>query len=108
MRVEVTIDKTKPLPVGALDALSGELSKRINKQFTDRRYELVAAANTVILPMGVYSKRVKSLGELKDGAIIGVPKELTNSFLTAKIKFRSVMREQIACPYWAELKLIAI
>jgi len=36
MRVEVTIDKTKPLPVGALDALSGELSKRINKQFTDR------------------------------------------------------------------------
>ena len=42
MRVEVTIDKTKPLPAGALDALSGELSKRINKQFSDRENKIQA------------------------------------------------------------------
>ncbi|PLR41429.1 DNA damage-inducible protein I [Chimaeribacter californicus] len=35
MRVELTVDKTKPLPAGALEALSGELSKRLNQQFTD-------------------------------------------------------------------------
>ncbi|WP_114195584.1 DNA damage-inducible protein I [Edaphovirga cremea] len=35
MRVEVTIDKTKPLPVGAIEALTGELNKRITKQFPD-------------------------------------------------------------------------
>jgi DNA-damage-inducible protein I len=35
MRIEVCIDKKKPLPVGALEALSGELSNRINKKFSD-------------------------------------------------------------------------
>ncbi|AGB82097.1 DNA-damage-inducible protein I [Serratia rubidaea] len=35
MRVEVTIDKTRPLPPGAIEALNGELSKRINRQFPD-------------------------------------------------------------------------
>lgn len=35
MRVEVTINKIKPLPPGALEALSDELSKRINQQFSD-------------------------------------------------------------------------
>ncbi|EIC83633.1 DNA damage-inducible protein I [Serratia sp. M24T3] len=35
MRIEVCIDRTKPLPAGALEALSGELSKRINKKFSD-------------------------------------------------------------------------
>ncbi|MDR3431948.1 MAG: DNA damage-inducible protein I [Rouxiella aceris] len=35
MRIEVCIDKKKPLPVGALEALSGELSNRINKKFAD-------------------------------------------------------------------------
>lgn len=33
MRIELTLDKTKPLPGGALEALSGELSKRLNQQF---------------------------------------------------------------------------
>lgn len=35
MRIEVCVDRTKPLPVGALEALSGELNKRINKKFPD-------------------------------------------------------------------------
>jgi DNA-damage-inducible protein I len=35
MRVEVTIDKTKPLPAGAIEALTGELGKRVNRQFPD-------------------------------------------------------------------------
>lgn len=35
MRVEVTIDKTKPLPSGAIEALTIELSKRVNRQFPD-------------------------------------------------------------------------
>lgn len=35
MRVEVTIDKTRPLPSGAIEALTGELGKRVNRQFPD-------------------------------------------------------------------------
>jgi DNA-damage-inducible protein I len=35
MRIEVTIAKTTPLPAGAIDALAGELSRRINSQYPD-------------------------------------------------------------------------
>lgn len=35
MRIEVTIAKTTVLPAGALDALAGELSRRINNTFPD-------------------------------------------------------------------------
>ena len=35
MRIEVTIAKTSPLPAGAIDALAGELSLRIQHHFTD-------------------------------------------------------------------------
>ncbi|MDW5499667.1 DNA damage-inducible protein I [Pseudomonas lundensis] len=46
MRVEVTIDKTKPLPSGAIEALTGELSKRINHQFPDTLVQVrYASAN---------------------------------------------------------------
>ncbi|WP_067703109.1 MULTISPECIES: DNA damage-inducible protein I [unclassified Erwinia] len=35
MRVEVTVAKTTSLPAGAIDALSNELIKRIDKQFPE-------------------------------------------------------------------------
>ncbi|MDR9891707.1 DNA damage-inducible protein I [Pseudenterobacter timonensis] len=36
MRIEVTIAKTTVLPAGALDALAGELTRRINSTYPDR------------------------------------------------------------------------
>ena len=72
------IQPNSALVAGDLDANAYQHHPYLDQQVADRRYELVAAANTVILPMGVYSKRVKSLGELKDGAIIGVPNDPTN------------------------------
>jgi len=35
MRVKVTIDKTKPLPSGAIDSPTIELKKWVNRQFPD-------------------------------------------------------------------------
>jgi len=35
MRVEITVAKTQPLPAGALDALSAELTRRISRDFPD-------------------------------------------------------------------------
>jgi len=35
MRIEVTIAKSTVLPAGALDALAGELSRRINSTFPE-------------------------------------------------------------------------
>ncbi|OON40706.1 DNA damage-inducible protein I [Izhakiella australiensis] len=36
MRIEITVAKTSPLPAGAMDALSTELTRRINEHFPDR------------------------------------------------------------------------
>jgi len=50
MRIEVTIAKTTVLPAGALDALAGELSRRINNTFPDNAGAVTvrhAAANNL-------------------------------------------------------------
>lgn len=72
------IQPNSALVAGDLDANAYQHHPYLDQQVADRRYKLVAAANTVILPMGMYSKRVKSLGELKDGATVGVPNDPTN------------------------------
>lgn len=54
MRIEVTIAKTTPLPAGALDALAGELSRRINNQYpdTDGNVTVRYAANNNLSVIG--------------------------------------------------------
>ena len=49
-----------------------------DQQVKDRGYKLVPAAFTVNFPIGLYSKKVKSLDELKEGAKFGVPNDPTN------------------------------
>lgn len=72
------IQPNSALVAGDLDANAYQHHPYLDQQVADRGYELVAAANTVILPIGMYSRRVKSLDELKEGAIIGVPNDPTN------------------------------
>jgi len=52
MRVEVTIDKTKPLPPGAIEALTGEFSKRVNRQFPDTTVQIRYAGTNGLSVMG--------------------------------------------------------
>lgn len=50
MRVEVTIAKTTPLPPGAIDALAGELSRRLNSHYPDSENKITvryASANNL-------------------------------------------------------------
>lgn len=59
MRVEVTVDKTKPLPSGAIEALTAELSKRVNRQFPDAIVQVrYAAANGLSVMGGAKTDRV--------------------------------------------------
>ncbi|MBS4220829.1 MetQ/NlpA family ABC transporter substrate-binding protein [Bacillus sp. FJAT-49711] len=44
----------------------------------DRKLDLAAIGTTNIWPMGLYSKKVKDLSELKDGDQIVIPKDPTN------------------------------
>lgn len=64
---------------GELQANSFQHKPYLDNQVKDRGFDLVEVAQTVNFPMGLYSKKVKSFGELKDGAVIGIPNDPTNS-----------------------------
>lgn len=66
------------LSSGDLNANSYQHLPYMNVQVRDRGYKFTAIADTVTLPMAVYSHKVKSLNELPQGASIGIPNDPTN------------------------------
>lgn len=66
------------LAAGDLDANSYQHLPYLQAQVKDRGYKLVSVAQTVIFPMGLYSKKLKSLAELKPGARVAIPNDPTN------------------------------
>ena len=66
------------LSQGDLDINSFQHQPYLDNQVKDRGYDLVSVAKTVVFPMGVYSKKVKSLDELPNGAKISIPNDPTN------------------------------
>ncbi|MCO5731820.1 MetQ/NlpA family ABC transporter substrate-binding protein [Rhizobium sp. SSA_523] len=63
---------------GDLQANSFQHQPYLDNQVKDRGFDLVSVAQTVNFPMGIYSKKVKSLDDLKDGASIAIPNDPTN------------------------------
>ena len=66
------------LASGDLHANSYQHKPYLEQQIKDRGYKLVSVADTVTFPIGLYSKKVKSLDELKEGARFGIPNDPTN------------------------------
>lgn len=72
------IQPNAALAAGDLDANSYQHQPYLDAQVKDRGYRLVSIGSTITFPMAVYSKKIKSLEELKSGARIGVPNDPTN------------------------------
>ena len=72
------IQPNAALAAGDLDANSYQHKPFLDQQVKDRGYKLVSVGYTVNFPIGLYSKKVKSLGELKEGAKFGIPNDPTN------------------------------
>jgi D-methionine transport system substrate-binding protein len=66
------------LAAGDLDANSYQHKPYLDQQVKDRGYKLVSVGYTVNYPIGLYSKKVKSLTDLKEGAKFGIPNDPTN------------------------------
>ena len=66
------------LSAGDLDANAYQHKPYLDAQVKDRGYKIVSVGYTVNFPMGLYSKKVKSLNELKQGARFGLPNDPTN------------------------------
>ena len=44
----------------------------------DRKYDIHWVANTIVFPIGIYSKNIKSINDVPEGAIVGIPNDPTN------------------------------
>lgn len=66
------------LASGDLDANSYQHKPYLDQQVKDRGYKLVSVGYTVNYPIGLYSKKVKNLTDLKEGAKFGIPNDPTN------------------------------
>ncbi len=66
------------LAAGDLDANSYQHKPYLDQQVKDRGYKIVPVGYTVNFPIGIYSKKVKRLADLKEGARVGIPNDPTN------------------------------
>ncbi|BCQ45172.1 hypothetical protein ERHA55_26990 [Erwinia rhapontici] len=63
---------------GEVDANAFQHQPFLDNQIKVNHYDVVRVGDTAVWPIGLYSKKVKSLSELKDGAVIGVPNDPAN------------------------------
>lgn len=63
---------------GDLNANSFQHQPYLDNQVKDRGFDIVSVGQSVNFPMGIYSKKVKSLDELAEGATIAIPNDPTN------------------------------
>ncbi|MGL5031506.1 MAG: methionine ABC transporter substrate-binding lipoprotein MetQ [Aeromonas sp.] len=63
---------------GSIDANAFQHRPYLDAQVRDRGFKLVPVGNTFVYPIAGYSKKIKALKELKDGAQIAVPNDPTN------------------------------
>jgi D-methionine transport system substrate-binding protein len=72
------IQPNAALDAGDLDANSFQHQPYLDSQIKQRGYKLTSAGLTYISPLGVYSKKLKSLKDLPQGAKVAVPNDPSN------------------------------
>nr|WP_175226017.1 MetQ/NlpA family lipoprotein [Paraburkholderia humisilvae] len=81
IKVTAFSDYTQPneaLSVHDLDANSFQHKPYLDAQIKARGYRIVPVGFTYVQPIGLYSRKVKSVAALPDGATIGVPNDPSN------------------------------
>ncbi len=63
---------------GEIDLNAFQHKAFLANEVKDKNLALTAIADTIIAPLGVYSDKIKSLDELKDGDKIAIPNDATN------------------------------
>jgi D-methionine transport system substrate-binding protein len=72
------IRPNQALSEGDIDANAFQTIAYFDKFKADHKLDLVSLGNTVLAPMGIYSKTVKDIKTLKDGAKIAIPNDASN------------------------------
>jgi len=66
------------LASGDLDANSYQHKPYLDQQIKDRGYKFAVVGQSINLPIGIYSKKIKHLEDLQSGARFGIPNDPTN------------------------------
>lgn len=72
------IQPNAALAQGDLDANSYQHQPFLDQQVKDRGYKIVSVAQTVVFPIGIYSRKLKSLKDLPAGGKLAIPNDPTN------------------------------
>ncbi|KLV08525.1 DL-methionine transporter substrate-binding subunit [Photobacterium aquae] len=72
------ISPNAALEEGSIDINAFQHKPYLEQQVKDRGYKFAVAGNTFVYPIAAYSSKIKSLDELKDGALIALPNDPTN------------------------------
>lgn len=67
------------LDQGDLDLNSYQHEPFLKDQIQSRGYNIVSIGKNILLPMGLYSKKIKNLKDIKDKAQIAIPNDPTNA-----------------------------
>jgi D-methionine transport system substrate-binding protein len=81
LKLVVFNDYTQPneaLENGELDANAFQHKPYLDSQIKTRGYHIVPVGFTAVWPIGLYSKKHKSVADLPAGAVIGVPNDPSN------------------------------
>lgn len=66
------------LTKGDLDANAFQHKPYMDKEVEQRGYKLAIVGNTFVFPITAYSKKIKNVSELQDGATVAVPNNPSN------------------------------
>jgi D-methionine transport system substrate-binding protein len=75
----------RALSEGEIDLNSFQHDAFLQDEIKNQKYEITAIGNTVIFFLGVYSHKIKNLGELKDGDTVVIMNDATNGGRALKV-----------------------
>ena len=93
------------LNAGEIDLNAFQHKAYLNKEIADLGYDITVLGDTIIAPLSLYSEKIKSVSELKEGDKIAVPQDPTNEGRCFKIlEAQGVLKVDPAAGYMPELK----
>ena len=72
------VTPNRALDEGDIDLNAFQHRIYLNDELANRGYKIVNIANTFVVPLNLYSIKIKTLDEIKDGDIIAIPNDPTN------------------------------
>lgn len=93
------------LNAGEIDLNAFQHKAYLNKEVADLGYDITVLGDTIIAPLSLYSEKITSVSELKEGDKIAVPQDPTNEGRCFKIlEAQGVLKVDPAAGYMPELK----